>query len=105
MAAELCYVEGEARGHYLHDMRICQRWAVLNRRLIAMLLMRFFGDVAVLDEFESVHNYISDDNMVRKGSISAAEGERCIIPPEHARRLLALHRQGQSRLEFPPQKN
>lgn len=80
LAPDLCYVEGEARGHYLHDMRICQRWAVLNRRLIALLLMRFFGDVAVLDEFESVHNYISDDNIVRKGSISAAEGERCIIP-------------------------
>lgn len=62
------------------DMRLCQRWAVLNRRLISLLLLRFFPDVTVLDEFESVHNYISDDNIIRKGSISAAEGERCIIP-------------------------
>ncbi len=76
----LCYVEGEAREHYLHDMRLCQRWAVFNRRLISLLLLRFFPDVTVLDEFESVHNYISDDNIIRKGSISAAEGERCIIP-------------------------
>lgn len=30
--------------------------------------------------FESVHNYISDDNMIRKGAISAAAGEKCIIP-------------------------
>lgn len=78
---DLCYVEGEAREHYLHDMRLCQKWAVLNRRLIAMLLREFF---AVKEEevkcFESVHNYISDDNMIRKGSISAAKGERCIIP-------------------------
>ena len=66
--------------HYLHDMRICQRWAVLNRKLISLLLMRFFPDVAVLEEFESVHNYISDENIIRKGSISAAVGERCIIP-------------------------
>ena len=80
LPADLCYIEGEAREHYLHDMRICQRWAVLNRKLISLLLTRFFLDVAVLEEFESVHNYISDENIIRKGSISAAEGERCIIP-------------------------
>lgn len=76
----LCYVEGEMRERYLHDMRLCQRWAVLNRQLIAMLLLKFFNGVDVLEEFESVHNYISDDNIIRKGSISAAAGERCIIP-------------------------
>ncbi len=92
LPAALCYVEGEAREQYLHDMRLCQRWAVLNRKLISLLLMRFFFDkfksdkvddfpeVKVIEEFESVHNYISDDNIIRKGSISAAEGERCIIP-------------------------
>lgn len=80
LPAALCYVEGEAREYYLHDMRICQRWAVLNRKLIALLLMRFFPNVAVVEEFESVHNYISDDNIIRKGSISAILGERCIIP-------------------------
>ncbi|MDE5553704.1 MAG: RtcB family protein, partial [Muribaculaceae bacterium] len=80
LPSALCYVEGEAREEYLHDMRLCQRWAKLNRRLIAMLLMRFFDGVEVKEMFESVHNYISDDNIIRKGSISAAEGERCIIP-------------------------
>lgn len=76
----LCYVEGEMRRQYLHDMRLCQRWAVLNRKLISRLLMKFFPDVEVTEEFESVHNYISDDNIIRKGAISASEGERCIIP-------------------------
>ncbi len=77
---DLCYVEGEAREDYLHDMRICQRWAVVNRKLISLLLLKFFPDVNIIEEFESIHNYISDDNIIRKGSISAAEGERCIIP-------------------------
>lgn len=63
-----------------NDMRICQRWAVINRKLISLLLLKFFPDVNIIEEFESVHNYISDDNIIRKGSISAAEGERCIIP-------------------------
>ena len=76
----LCYVEGEAREQYLHDMRLCQRWAALNRKLISLLLLRFFPGVEPTEEFESVHNYISDDNIIRKGSISAAKGERCIIP-------------------------
>lgn len=76
----LCYVEGEAREHYLHDMRLCQRWAVLNRKLISLLLLKFFRNAEVLEEFESIHNYISDDNIIRKGSISAYDGERCIIP-------------------------
>lgn len=79
---DLCYLEGEGREHYLHDMRICQRWAVLNRKLIALLLVKFFGSqrLEAAHPWESVHNYISDDNIIRKGSISAAEGERCIIP-------------------------
>lgn len=77
---DLCYVEGQGREDYLHDMRICQRWAVINRKLISLELMKFFPDVEGVEEFESVHNYISDDNIIRKGSISAAEGERCIIP-------------------------
>lgn len=80
--AHLCYLEGEGRERYLHDMRLCQKWAVLNRQLIASLLLKFFEGSQLVDAptFESVHNYISDDNMIRKGSISAAEGEKCIIP-------------------------
>jgi len=77
---DLCYVEDEGRDNYLHDMRICQRWAKLNRKLISLLLLRFFPNVNVVEDFESVHNYISDDNIIRKGSISATKGERCIIP-------------------------
>lgn len=76
----LCYVEGAHREEYLHDMRICQQWAVLNRRLIVDLLLSFFPGADLVDNFESVHNYIGEDNVIRKGAISAREGERCIIP-------------------------
>ncbi len=80
LPADLCYVEGNVREDYLHDMRLCQHWAVLNRKLISLLLLKFFSGINIKEEFESVHNYISDDNIIRKGSISAAVGERCIIP-------------------------
>ena len=77
---DLCYVEGQTRDDYLHDMRLCQRWAVLNRRLIASQLTSFFKGAELVETFETIHNYIGDDNIIRKGAISARKGERCIIP-------------------------
>ena len=82
----LCYLEGEQRDRYLHDMKLCQRWAILNRKIIVGLLMDFLREKSYahrgtnIDSFESVHNYISDDNLIRKGAISASLGEKCIIP-------------------------
>lgn len=81
---ELSYLEGDFREDYLHDMRLCQQWAVINRKLIVDLLMDFLveGGYAEISNgsFESVHNYIGDDNIIRKGAISARKGEKCIIP-------------------------
>lgn len=85
----LCYLQGESREEYLHDMRICQEWAKINRRMIAHLLVKHLQEQGCIGEdcetleknvFESVHNYIGDDNIIRKGSISARKGEKCIIP-------------------------
>lgn len=82
--SELCWLEGEGREAYLHDMRICQQWAVLNRGLIVAELARYLrlAGAQTDDEamFETVHNYIGEDNIIRKGAISAREGERCLIP-------------------------
>ena len=77
---ELAYLEDNNREDYLHDMKICQEFAVLNRLTIAKRIAEYMGwDID--NYFESVHNYISfDDNIVRKGSISAKLGERVIIP-------------------------
>jgi len=81
---ELSYLEGNFREDYLHDMRLCQQWAVINRKLIIDLLMDFLVDRGYADltrdSFESIHNYIGDDNIIRKGAISARDEEKCIIP-------------------------
>jgi RNA-splicing ligase RtcB len=77
---ELAYLEGNNREDYLYDMKICQEFAVLNRFTIAKRISEYMG-WNIDNYFESVHNYISfDDNIVRKGSISAKLGERVIIP-------------------------
>ena len=76
---ELCYLVGLDREDYLHDMKICQRFAELNRYRIAKAIMDNMG-WEMLDSFETVHNYIGDDNIVRKGAIAAYKGQRVLIP-------------------------
>lgn len=77
---ELCYLTGEYREMYLHDMKICQEYAIENRKLIAELIIKNSGLMADY-EFETVHNYIDhSSNIVRKGAISAKEGELLLIP-------------------------
>ena len=80
---DLAYLEGQYREDYLHDMKICQEFAVLNRKNIALEIMKQL-DCALSfpgNNFETIHNYISfEDNIVRKGAISARKGERILIP-------------------------
>ena len=77
----LAYLEGTMRDNYLHDMRICQKYAELNRRWIGTLLMGFLDDKSELSmAIESVHNYIGDDNIIRKGAVASLENELLIIP-------------------------
>lgn len=77
---ELCYLTGKYREDYLHDMEICQRFAVLNRNAIAPAIIDEMGWHS-LGAFETIHNYIEfGSNMVRKGAISAKDGEKLLIP-------------------------
>lgn len=82
---ELCYLTGKYREDYLHDMKICQHFAAINRYEIANVIVgNLFGaDIAYwsLPMFETIHNYIEfGSNMVRKGAISAKAGEKLLIP-------------------------
>ena len=88
---ELCYLEWEYREKYLHDMKICQEYASLNRLNIAKEILINYFQLTYVPEidyppimnnrFETIHNYICfNDNIVRKGAIKANKGERVIIP-------------------------
>lgn len=78
---DLCYLEGKYRDMYLHDMKICQEYATLNRSYIAREILKNIGIEIYKLHFETIHNYISfEDNIVRKGAISARKGERVLIP-------------------------
>ena len=79
----LCYLTGEARAAYLHDMKICQEYAVMNRRIIAdRILTNLLGrGLETFHSFQTIHNYIDHEtNIIRKGAVSAKKGEQLLIP-------------------------
>lgn len=76
----LAYASGDLLEDYIHDMRIVQRYATLNRQAIVRDIVKKMK-FKVADEFTTIHNYIDLDNMIlRKGAISAQAGERILIP-------------------------
>jgi len=80
---DLCFLTGKYREEYLHDMNICQEYATLNREVMAeIILNKLLGkSLKEFQAFTTIHNYINfKDNIIRKGSISAYEGEKLLIP-------------------------
>lgn len=76
---DLSYLSGSEAKDYLEDMRLAAEYSKYNRRVIADEIMKRMG-WKEQESFESIHNYISNDGMIRKGAISANLGERVIIP-------------------------
>ena len=80
MPAELAYVEGAMFENYLHDMKLVQEFASLNRRIMAAEILDGLG-LTARESFETVHNYIDTEAMLlRKGAVSAKKGEKLLIP-------------------------
>ena len=77
---DLAYVEGKLFEDYIHDMKITQQFAMLNRKAMVDVIMMGMGFTAV-EAFTTIHNYIDTDAMIlRKGSVSARAGEKLLIP-------------------------
>lgn len=93
---DFAYCSDDLFDMYIHDLRITQRYASVNRDV---LLRKIVGRVDgkkmdgwegnTLWDFgrekeggfiESVHNYIGDDSILRKGAVSARQGERLVVP-------------------------
>lgn len=78
---DLCYIEGQDRDDYLHDMKLCQSWASFNRYYMLIQICLFLGITVNQSEInETIHNYIDDKNMARKGAIRANKDEIVLIP-------------------------
>jgi RNA-splicing ligase RtcB len=90
------YLEGKAAMNYFADMNAAQLYARLNRRVIIARVAEFLGIYHNEESLiESVHNYIDfEDNIIRKGAISAHKGERVIIPLSMADGILYCEGKG-----------
>lgn len=76
----LAYCEGELFEQYIHDMKIVQEFALLNRQAMMDEIIKGMG-MHVTDRFSTIHNYIDTDSMIlRKGAVSAKMGEILLIP-------------------------
>lgn len=78
----MAHLSGDHMDWYLHDMKICQTYAEINRRAIASSILSHIhckGERLC----DTVHNYISfdDDNIIlRKGAVSAKANQQLVIP-------------------------
>ncbi len=80
---DLCYLKGKEKEDYLHDMKIAQNYAKINREGIAELILKEFYRASFSDfeHFHTIHNYIDfRDNITRKGAVSAYKGQELLIP-------------------------
>ena len=76
----LAYVAGELFDQYIHDMKLVQHFARLNRQAMLDEIVKGMK-LHVEEQFTTVHNYIDTDAMIlRKGAVSARAGERLLIP-------------------------
>lgn len=77
---DLCFVYGQYFDDYMHDVEICQQFALRNREKIAEILLERTGMTGI-DGFHTIHNYIDTNEMIlRKGAIAAHQEEKVLIP-------------------------
>jgi len=77
---DLTYVSGKLFDDYIHDMKIIQRFATLNRQAMTEVILQGMG-LTEVERFTTIHNYIDTDAMIlRKGAVSAKDGEQLLVP-------------------------
>lgn len=77
---QLAYVSGELFEQYIHDMKIVQRYAELNRQAMIDEIIKGMK-IHVIEQFTTIHNYIDTEAMIlRKGAVSARKNEKLLIP-------------------------
>ncbi len=76
----LAYASGDLFHQYIHDMKIVQQFAAINRKAILREIVKAMK-LDVVEQFTTIHNYIDTDCMIlRKGAVSAQAGEKLLIP-------------------------
>lgn len=85
MPYEMTWLEGELMNQYLDDVHTVCAYAKLNRELMIRAIVKTMKwkkylaskDMSIID---CPHNFVGEDGVLRKGAISAHEGESLFIP-------------------------
>ena len=78
--SEFAYLTGSLFDDYMNDMQIIQKYAELNRRTMADIILKYMS-LQEESSFQTIHNYIDFKRMIlRKGAVRAEEGEMILIP-------------------------
>jgi len=78
----LTWLEGQLMEDYIEDVSVVQEFAALNRKIMLSEILKGMKGKEV-EEFSSVHNYLDkrgSEFILRKGAISAKDGEKVVIP-------------------------
>lgn len=75
----LAYLEDDLFWEYLDDIQRAQIYACYNRNVIISSILLSL-DIGFTYSIETVHNYISEDFIVRKGAVYAGRGTELLIP-------------------------
>jgi RNA-splicing ligase RtcB len=79
---------------YIGGMAIAQRYAQLNRAVMMTNIIDILN-CGLVEEINCTHNYISErDNIIRKGAVSAYEGDKIILPFNREDGIWVLHGKG-----------
>ena len=88
------YLAGKAKEEYLQDMYAAQAYASVNRISILGIILKAMN-WRCCSIIETVHNFINpNDGIIRKGAVSAYDGERLVIPMNMADGILLCRGKG-----------
>ena len=79
---ELTYLENGLKEAYLNDLQVVQEFAELNRKVMLDEMVKGMK-WKIEEEYSVIHNYVdfsATEPILRKGAISAKEGEIVVIP-------------------------
>ena len=79
---EMTWLEGTLMDRYLKDVQVVQEFAALNRKTMLDILCKEMK-WKLQESFSCIHNYVEKGKegcILRKGAVSAREGEPVVIP-------------------------
>ena len=98
------YLEEDEAIEYYIDMIFGQKYAIVNRELMIKYILNKLSDTLDFNpekKIESIHNYIDFDSLIlRKGAISAQQGELCLIALNMAEGILLCEGKGNEDWNF-----